>query len=48
MLILTIRILLIIFTLMVLIVNLIKEENEKTMFVINAICMLYLIYLLFS
>ena len=45
---LVIRILLIIFTTMVLIVNLIKEENEKTMFVINAICMLYLIYLLFS
>ena len=45
---LVIRILLIIFTTMLLIVNLVKEENEKTKFVINAICMLYLIYLLFS
>lgn len=45
---LAIRIVLIIFTTMLLIVNLVKEENEKTKFVINAICMLYLIYLLFS
>ena len=45
---LVIRILLIIFTTMLLIVNLVKEENEKTKFEINAICMLYLIYLLFS
>jgi len=43
-----IRIILIVFTLALLIVNLKSDEDNKTKFAINAICMLYLIYLLFS
>lgn len=45
---LIVRIILIIFTSALLIVNLTLDESNKSKFAINVLCMLYLIYLLFG